>query len=121
MKKILTTLLIVFCAVSVSAQITFWGTAKRGIYDTVTWEKLRDTIVPVPVWQFEYDEIDSITFVVPQNDSTIPTAVEQRGYLTIFIEIPEGTECNGIALKGTFDGVSWAKTLKSFIGSLSFA
>lgn len=30
------------------------------------------------------------------------------GMLMVVIEIPEGTECNGIALKGTFDGENWS-------------
>lgn len=31
-----------------------------------------------------------------------------EGKLLIVIEIPAGTECNGIALKGTFDGSAWS-------------
>lgn len=30
------------------------------------------------------------------------------GKLLVVIEIPEGSECNGIALKGTFDGAEWS-------------
>ena len=32
----------------------------------------------------------------------------EAGKLLVVIEIPAGTECNGIALKGTFDGSAWS-------------
>ena len=32
----------------------------------------------------------------------------EDGKLGVVIEIPEGTECHGIALKGTFDGSEWS-------------
>lgn len=32
----------------------------------------------------------------------------EDGKLQVVIEIPEGTECHGIALKGTFDGETWS-------------
>ena len=31
----------------------------------------------------------------------------EAGYVTFVISIPKGTECNGIAFKGTVDGAAW--------------
>lgn len=35
-------------------------------------------------------------------------AAPADGYVTVVIEIPEGSECNGIAFKGTLDGTNWS-------------
>ena len=43
------------------------------------------------------DEVDDVTVTAPA-----------EGYATIVINIPEGSECNGIAFKGTMDGTTWS-------------
>ena len=43
------------------------------------------------------DEVDDVTVTSPA-----------EGYATIVINIPEGSECNGIAFKGTMDGSTWS-------------
>lgn len=32
----------------------------------------------------------------------------EDGFVTFVLQIPEGTECNGIAIKGTYDGAAWS-------------
>ena len=43
-----------------------------------------------------------------QEDSIPEVAAPADGYVTIVIEIPEDSECNGIAFKGTLDGTNWS-------------
>jgi len=44
----------------------------------------------------------------PQEEVEIPEVVAPaEGYVTLVINIPEGTECNGVAFKGTLDGSIW--------------
>ena len=42
---------------------------------------------------------------VPQG--VVPVIMPDEGRITMVIQIPEGSECNGIALKGTYDGSLW--------------
>jgi hypothetical protein len=45
----------------------------------------------------------------PEPEVEIPeVAAPGAGKATIVIQIPEGTECNGIAFKGTLDGAAWS-------------
>ena len=45
----------------------------------------------------------------PQEEVEIPEVdAPGAGKVTFVIQIPEGTECNGIALKGTLDGAAWS-------------
>lgn len=44
----------------------------------------------------------------PTPGSNVPEiAKPEEGYVTFAIQIPEGSECNGIAVKGTTDGTNW--------------
>lgn len=44
----------------------------------------------------------------PQEEVEIPEVeAPAEGYVTFVINIPEGTECNGVAFKGTLDGGAW--------------
>lgn len=44
----------------------------------------------------------------PQEEVEIPEVdAPAAGFVTFVINIPEGTECNGIAFKGTLDGTNW--------------
>ena len=48
------------------------------------------------------------TQVNPGEDVDFPEIdAPEEGYVTLVINIPKGTECNGIAFKGTMDGTSW--------------
>lgn len=51
-----------------------------------------DTTTVEPVVEDEWPEIDA----------------PEDGYVTIVLKIPAGTECNGIAMKGTYDGAAWS-------------
>lgn len=45
----------------------------------------------------------------PQEEVEIPEVdAPGAGKVTIVLQIPEGSECNGIALKGTLDGANWS-------------
>ncbi|MCM1034729.1 MAG: hypothetical protein NC038_06100 [Paludibacter sp.] len=49
--------------------------------------------------------------VIPpvQSGDEVPEITKpEDGYVTIAINIPEGTECNGIAFKGTLNGADWS-------------
>lgn len=47
----------------------------------------------------------------PGPTSEVPEIAKPAdGYVTFAIQIPEGTECNGIAVKGTTDNVNWTST-----------
>ena len=46
--------------------------------------------------------------VEPSEDELPDLDKPAAGILRIVLEIPEGTECNGIALKGTFNGSDWS-------------
>jgi hypothetical protein len=43
----------------------------------------------------------------PVVEETPEVAAPGAGMVTLVINIPEGTECNGIAFKGTLDGAAW--------------
>ena len=43
-----------------------------------------------------------------QTEETPEVAAPAAGYVTLVIQIPEGSECNGIALKGTYDNAAWS-------------
>ena len=42
-----------------------------------------------------------------QTEETPEVAAPAAGSVTLVIQIPEGSECHGIALKGTYDGTNW--------------
>lgn len=44
----------------------------------------------------------------PAVEEAPEVAAPADGYVTFVIQIPEGSECNGIALKGTLDGAAWS-------------
>lgn len=48
----------------------------------------------------------------PGPDTTVVVDIPEidapeAGYVTFVINIPKGTECNGVAFKGTVDGIAW--------------
>jgi len=43
----------------------------------------------------------------PTEEEIPEVAAPAEGYVTFVINIPQGTECNGIAFKGTMDGAAW--------------
>ena len=58
---------------------------------------------PVPVTPGGED-----TTEVPVEVEYPEVAAPEAGYATIVINIPAGSECNGIAFKGTLDGAAWS-------------
>ncbi len=50
---------------------------------------------------------DSVKYDNPYANLNINIESPAEGYVTLVIEIPEGSECNGIAFKGSLDGSSW--------------
>lgn len=53
-------------------------------------------------------EPEPIPGPTPGPTSEVPEiAKPDEGYVTFAIQIPEGTECHGIAIKGTTDGANW--------------
>jgi hypothetical protein len=60
-------------------------------------------------WYYLRSKIKSVAFeneMYGAKEITIPEPPE--GYVTIVIDIPTGSECHGIALKGSVDGVNWS-------------
>ena len=57
---------------------------------------------PVPVPTPTPDTTD-----VPVEEDIPEVEAPAEGYVTFVIQIPVGTECNGIAFKGTVDGSAW--------------
>lgn len=53
---------------------------------------------------------DTCSQVDPEPEpAEIPeVAAPEDGYVTIVLQIPAGSECNGIALKGTYDNAAWS-------------
>ncbi len=51
---------------------------------------------------------DTTVVPEPSGDELPDLDKPAAGILRIVLEIPEGTECNGIALKGTFNGSDWS-------------
>ncbi len=45
--------------------------------------------------------------VVPVEEEIPEVDAPAAGYVTFVISIPEGSECNGVAFKGTLDGSNW--------------
>lgn len=57
---------------------------------------------PVPVTPTDSSKVNPQPVVdIPEIDAP------EAGYVTFVINIPKGTECNGIAFKGTLDGTAW--------------
>lgn len=83
MRKICTIVLLL-SAICASAQITIWGKTRGLINDPTATEQLRDTFYSSVIAQYDYDEIDSVTFS------------------TIEIKEPQGTP-NAITLKIKFE------------------
>lgn len=55
------------------------------------------------------DEKKPVVIPTPTPAEDVPEiAKPEDGYVTIAINIPEGTECNGIAFKGTLDNTTWS-------------
>ena len=51
---------------------------------------------------------DKINPNVTPEEPTPELDEPEAGYVRFIIQIPKGTECNGIAFKGTFDGAAWS-------------
>ncbi len=53
------------------------------------------------------EELEENTPQPPIGGDVPEVASPAAGYVTFVIQIPEGSECNGIAFKGSIDGMSW--------------
>ena len=61
-----------------------------------------DIVPPIP------QPCDTCEVDPPVEEEEIPeVAAPADGYVTLVISIPENSECNGIAFKGTLDGTAW--------------
>lgn len=66
-----------------------------------------------PEQNYSVNVTSSITYTAvfekdSQEESIPEVSAPADGYVTIVIEIPENSECNGIAFKGTMDGTNWS-------------
>ena len=89
-----------------------WTTASEAIatvdaQGNITGVAEGQTVVTAKVG--EASAVVNVTVTGSGAGSAIPEiAKPEEGYVTIAIEIPAGSECHGIAFKGTVDGAAWS-------------